>query len=58
MKINEEILIKLLKKYNLNTKHQQDMIQWEGSYARCLCVGCHGSAPHLTKTLVIAKDKK
>ena len=56
LKINETIIKTILSKYNNQTKHQQEMIQWEGGYARCLCVGCHGSAPHLTKTLVVNKN--
>lgn len=55
--INENKIIQILKEYNLNTKHQQDLIQWCGGYSRCLCQGTHGSAPHLTKTLVIYDEK-
>lgn len=46
-------IIKALKKYNNEVPHQQDQIQWYGGVARCLCQGTHGSAPHLTKTLIL-----
>lgn len=48
--------LKVLNEYNKNAKHQQDLIQYEGGVSRCLCTGTHGSAPHLTKTLIRKKD--
>lgn len=33
-------------------KHQQDFVQHEDGISRAICCGTHGSAPHLTKTLV------
>ncbi len=45
--------MEILRIYNNNVPHQQDQIQFYGGIARCLCQGTHGSAPHLTKTLIL-----
>lgn len=36
----------------LERHHQQDFVQHEDGISRALCAGCHGSASHLTKTMV------
>ena len=47
----------LIKNNNAEAKHQQDLLQSSNDVGRTLAAGTHGSAPHLTKTVVNEENK-
>ena len=50
--IAEQGTIDVIKEYNQNARHQQDLLQCATGICRTIPAGTHGSTPHLLKTVV------
>ena len=53
---SENLVSDFIKENNENAPHQQDQLNDPNGISRTLAAGTHGSAPHLTKTLVPSKS--